>query len=363
MRRRTLGRHPRPSSSTGREPSPINQTSAPSNPPVAAVGNLTSNELPSDSLPQSIEDFLLECHYRCNSSRTLETRKVLLSKFHWFLVHQGFSHCTPQAIKAFILYLKQDHHEDGGRWGIAYLKQPLSPISIKDYAIVLRLFFDWLVKDEFIEASPMAKIPIPSAQWEQVRPFTGQQILDLVKAARKSVLPLRNEAIIWFLVDTGVRASELCELRVQDLDMQERRCVVKGKGNKRRYIYFGRNTHRVLRDYLRHQNKTGEAAVFTSDRGISHKEALTRNGLLQLIERLGKAAGLQAVRCSPHTFRHTFAVEFLRAGGNQFSLKELLGHTTLHMTNKYVALAQADIQAQHRQFSPSDRLAHTSGEI
>jgi site-specific recombinase XerD len=74
------------------------------------------------------------------------------------------------------------------------------------------------------------------------------------------------------------------------------------------------------------------------------------------VDRLGRVAGLQACRCTTHTFRHTFSVEFLRAGGNVFTLKELLGHTTLAMVNHYVALAQADIENQHRQFSPADRL-------
>jgi site-specific recombinase XerD len=77
---------------------------------------------------------------------------------------------------------------------------------------------------------------------------------------------------------------------------------------------------------------------------------------LQLIERLGKAAKLEAVRCSPHIFPHTFAVEFLRGGGNVFTLKELLGHTSLTRVNRYLALAQADLENQHRQFSPGDRL-------
>ena len=83
---------------------------------------------------------------------------------------------------------------------------------------------------------------------------------------------------------------------------------------------------------------------------------LTRTGLRVLIGRLGKVAKVETTRCSPHTFRHTFSVEFLRAGGNVFTLQQLLGHTHLHMTNRYVALAQADIENQHRQFSPVARL-------
>jgi site-specific recombinase XerD len=68
------------------------------------------------------------------------------------------------------------------------------------------------------------------------------------------------------------------------------------------------------------------------------------------------AKNIEATRCSPHTFRYTFAVEFLRAVGNVFSLQQPLGHTSLHMTNRYVALAQGDIENQHRQFSPVERL-------
>ena len=139
--------------------------------------------------------------------------------------------------------------------------------------------------------------------------------------------------------------------------MDERRCTVLGKGNKKRLIYFGRKTNRALRHYLRRRRHLADSPVFLGERGPDSSEGLHPNGLRQLIQRLGHAAGLKAVRCSPHTFRHTFAIEFLRVGGNQFTLKEILGHTTLQMTNKYVALAQADIQNQHRQYSPADRLA------
>jgi integrase/recombinase XerC len=240
--------------------------------------------------------------------------------------------------------------------GNAWLKRPMRPVSIKDYYVVLKLFFDWLVREEGIDTSPMATLLAPIAHTERVRPFTTQQILSLVKATKDSVQPLRNEAIMWFLFDTDIKASELCNLRMKELDMDEQRCVVLGKGNKQRHIYFGKNTNRALRSYLRKRRYQADAPVFLGEHGMAIGKGLTRSGLLHMIAQLGRVVGIQAVRCSPHTFRHTFAIEFLRAGGNQFSLKELLGHTTLHMTNKYVALAQADIQAQHQKYSPVDRL-------
>ena len=85
-------------------------------------------------------------------------------------------------------------------------------------------------------------------------------------------------------------------------------------------------------------------------------ERLNESGLGQLVRSLGQIAGVKGVRCSPHTFRHTFAIEYLRAGGDPLSLMTLLGHTDLKMTNRYVAFATADVKRKHRQFSPVERM-------
>jgi site-specific recombinase XerD len=85
-------------------------------------------------------------------------------------------------------------------------------------------------------------------------------------------------------------------------------------------------------------------------------EGIGRMGLLRLIHRLGEAAGIEQVRCSPHSLRHTFAIQFLRNGGNVFSLQQLMGHRSIRQTEKYLLLAQADMEAQHRMASPVEAL-------
>lgn len=195
---------------------------------------------------------------------------------------------------------------------------------------------------------------VPVARADQVQPFTRDQVEALLSAARRSKQRRRDEAILYFLFDTGVRASELCSLKMSDLDLGGRRCTILGKGNKRRTLCLGRT--KALGQYLRGQQRDERDTAFLDSRGTRAGEPSTRSGLLQLIRRLGRAAGIQAARCSPHTFRHTFAMEFLRAGAHLFTLQQLLGHTTLSMSQKYVALAQAEIESQHRQFLPADRL-------
>jgi site-specific recombinase XerD len=224
---------------------------------------------------------------------------------------------------------------------------------VRTYYAHLRSFFNWLVGEGLLETSPLAALSPPQARPDQIQPFTREQVEALLLAARRASYPQRDEAILLFLLDTGVRASELCTIKMNDVDLFSCRAQVLGKGNKRRSVYFGRRCARALRTYLRREYRTPDYPLFTTERG---EAALTRSGLLQIIHKMGKRAGIQVTRCSPHTFRHTFAVEFLRAGGNVFSLQQLLGHTGLQITQRYVALAQADIQTQHRQFSPGDRL-------
>lgn len=312
---------------------------------------LTRSELKSHA-----DDWLLDGEVRQLSKNTLSSRRLLIGKLLWFMEEKGHERFGTPEIRAFLAYINTGHESEEGRWGEPRRKDKVRPRTSHTYFSLMRTFCSWLVSEEVLEASPMEKLRPPVVRADQVQPFTTSQLESLLGAAKRSKHPRRDTAILLFLLDTGCRASELCSLKVEDLDLQGRRCTVMGKGNKSRSLFFGRDTTKALWNYLKEERHEQGDSLFLADRGERAGEPLTRSGLLQLIERLGKAAGLDTCRCSPHTFRHTFAIEFLRGGGNVFSLKELLGHTTLSMVNRYVALAQADIQNQHRQFSPADRL-------
>jgi len=320
-------------------------------PPPRPSSNLSLSDLMFHA-----QSWLYDGEARQHSSQIISVRRHVLDKLHWLLVKRGYTACGTQEIRAFLAYTSSGHLEPGGRWGNPHLTQPVRPRTVKDYHAHLRTFFRWLIAQRVLAESPMEMIAAPVSRADQIQPFSEAQVNALLAAARRSRHPLRDEAIMLFLLDTGVRASELCGLRQKDVDLQEQRCVVLGKGNKHRVSHFGRDTRRALFNYLRDEVKDPDAALFRSDRGETAGEALTRWGLRQIIERAGQAAKIEATRCSPHTFRHTMAVTWLRNGGQVFALKELLGHTDLKMTNRYVALAQADVANQHRRFSPADSL-------
>ncbi len=200
--------------------------------------------------------------------------------------------------------------------------------------------FRRLQKEGYIAASPMESMEKPRVPKNQIQPFTIEQVFAMIEATRKTSHPKRNKAIVLLWLDTGMRVDELCQLRMRDLDLHGRYVTVLGKGQKTRRIPVSAETTRAI---LQHLNEDGERGLheplFRSERGTQIGGHLTPSGA----RRLGQRAGPDAVvRCSPHTLRHPFAVMFLRNGGNVFTLKELLGHTSLAICQRYVSLALAD---------------------
>jgi len=317
-------------------------------------------QIPVAELPRHVQDWLLDGEIRGFSPHTTEARRIYVGKFLEFLQQREHETCGVSELREFFYHLNRAHQEPGGRWGNPQLTRPLRPSTVGTYHKHIRTLFNWMVREEVIAQSPMERVPVPVVRADQIQPFTQDQVAALLRAAEHSRHRRRDVALVLMMFDTGLRASEVCGLKLKDVDLQSRRCSVLGKGNKVRTVPFGKDTMKALWQYLREdkrdEHREPDDPLFLSDSGTRAAEAMTRNGLFQLVQRLGVAAGLKGVRCSPHTFRHSFAVTFLRNGGNTFSLKEMLGHSALHMTNKYVALAQADIENQHRQFSPADSL-------
>lgn len=206
----------------------------------------------------------------------------------------------------------------------------------------------------------MERIPVPVDRPDQIQPFTEEQVQALLRAASKSKYPKRNEAILLLMLDTGLRVSEICALNIAEIDLTGQQVSIQeGKGGNAQFVPFARETKRGIYNYLRERGVCeGEESLpfLPSDRGSGAGERMSRGGLLRLYIRLGKVAGINGVRCSPHTMRHTFAIFFLRTNGNVFSLKLMLGHESLAMVNRYVALSQADVTRQHAQHSPVARL-------
>ena len=162
----------------------------------------------------------------------------------------------------------------------------------------------------------------------------------------------RNRAIMLLMLDTGIRASELCDLKVEDMDNRNNRIFVRqGKGMKERMLPFSPRTGQMIWRYLAARKDTRpDDPLFES----KLSRPMTRTKLAEMFANIGKRAGVPHVH--PHRMRHTFAIMYLRNGGNAYSLQHMLGHSSLEMVRHYLQIAQVDIDNIHKRASPVDNL-------
>jgi integrase/recombinase XerD len=234
------------------------------------------------------------------------------------------------------------------------------PLTVEAHHRILGTFFRWCLEEERIDASPMKQVPKPKGSQEQIKPLTAEELTALLEAPnRRTFVGLRDVALIALMADTGLRVTETISIRLGDLDTRALAITVVGKGEKPRTVFYGEAAAGHLRNYLRRRARRGsEDLLFVNSLG----ERILRWAIVERMRDYGYAAGIRGKRVSPHTLRHTFAVNWLRSGGDTLSLQRLLGHSSPAMTARYVNFLTADLAEMHRSVSPLDRLqAHSGG--
>lgn len=227
------------------------------------------------------------------------------------------------------------------------LRTTLAPVSVAGYVRALRAFGNWLAAEGAAEARALRSLARPRVPRKVITPLADDELRRLLGAARTA----RDRAILLLLLDTGLRVSELVWISLADL-RPDGSLKVLGKGARERLVPVGAAARGAIGRYLDERGRLApEAPLFLGEAG----ERLTVSGVQQLLGRLKARAGIGA-RCNPHTFRHTFAHRYLVNGGDVFSLQRILGHASLDMVRRYVALADLDVANRHRVASPADRL-------
>jgi len=197
----------------------------------------------------------------------------------------------------------------------------LEPSSFNTYCTMAKRFFGWLHEQEYMISNPLQGMRVHRQRQKPIKPLTDEQVQRLLAAAGT---PL-EKAVVMILLDTGARASELCGLRLESIDLERGELWVTGKGNKTRREALNQAPKEALKDYLRMAERV-DGAVWPP--------RWNRWKLARLLDELAERAGIGLIH--PHLLRHTWACRFLRAGGDPFALKVLLGHESLVMTERYV---------------------------
>jgi len=207
----------------------------------------------------------------------------------------------------------------------------LSPWTVHGYVRAVRAFCNWLVREELLISSPAARLRLPPRPSNPPKAVSPDDVARMLEVA-----DVRDRAIVCVLAATGCRVGGLCDLRLADLELEHEpaRAMVREKGRsgkKSRLVFFGPQTVRALRDWLkiRPDHASGDDHIFWGQRG-----PLTEGGVYQVLRRLAVRARIKG-RFNPHAFRHAFARGALENGADLGTVSQLLGHSTITVTNEF----------------------------
>lgn len=314
------------------------------------------------SLNSLVNGFVLTKQTEGKSPRTVEFYSENLKRFLWYASkqswHDDIRMLTEWQIRDFLGYLANTEC----RWGLegngsesSHYK--VSHTTIHSYFVVLANFFGWVVREGFLKESPTTKIKVAKPKVKVIKPYTLEEINRMLAVCENDYehnakfLGSRNKAIVLVLLDTGVRLSELLGMTLNDINTSNGNIRVTGKGNKERVVRVGKVAQKALWRYLMHRPDKG-LGLWLNEEG----KQLNCVGVQSLIQRLKERAAVNGDG-SVHRFRHTFALNFLRADKNVFNLQYLLGHSQLEMVRRYTAtLGMEDALKAHEKASPADTM-------
>ena len=260
------------------------------------------------------------------SSKTLKYYKEILEKFIKD-IDKAIKDITTDEIRHYLTNYKEE--------------RGCSLTSIDNIRRVLSSFFKWLEDEDYILKSPIRRIHKIKTLKQVKEPFTDEEI----EKMREECKNIRDLTIIEMLYSTGIRVGELINLNIKDVNFAERSCIVLGKGNKQREVYFDVKTKLHIQDYLKTRDDDNPA-LFVS-RNKPHQR-LTSATIEFFIRELGRSLNIE--KAHPHRLRRSFASLAIDKGMPIEQVQRLLGHIKIETTMQYVMVKQSNVKFSHRKY-------------
>lgn len=218
----------------------------------------------------------------------------------------------------------------------------------------LRSFYQFLIKRDLLKTDPTITISIRVGEKKLPDFFYQSEIKKVINFLNDSKpLTIRNKAMIELFYVTGMRLSELANLKLEQIDFDMRVILVHGKGRKDRYVPFTEESCKALQNYLENARpvllnlNTDTGDVFLNNRG----KKITQRGIAEVMRKVFLKAGVSA-NAHPHMLRHSFATQMLDNGADMRSVQELLGHESLSTTQIYTHISTKKLQSDYQKFFP-----------
>jgi site-specific recombinase XerD len=305
------------------------------------VQTLITKNWANTDLQNWMDGFIIDRKTMQVSKNTLKFYQVEFKRFRAYCDDLGIvalQDITTAMIRSYLIHL-----EDTGR----------NPGGINAGYRAIKTLFNWY--EEEVEPvdwkNPIRKIKTPRLDVQPITPVGLDDVEKLIEVCNDgTILSMRDKAILMFLLDTGLRAFELCAMDIEDLDLAIGQVIIrKGKGGKPRMVWFGKKTRKAIRAYLRERRDKCQAVWVTID-----NTRLTYWGLNQMLRRRSVQAGID--KPGLHDFRRAFALNCLRGGMDVYSLQKLMGHSDLQVLRRYLAQTDNDVREAHAKAGPVDDL-------
>lgn len=215
-----------------------------------------------------------------------------------------------------------------------------SKVTIDNIRRIISSFFSWLEDEDYVVKSPVRRIHRVKTAQVAKETFSDEQL----ETVREACGSLRERAIVDMLASTGMRVGELVRLDRSDVNFQERECIVTGKGNKQRPVYFDARAKLSLETYLANR-RDASPALFVSLNGARR---VTTGSIERTMRKLGNS--INVGRVHPHKFRRTLATHAIDKGMPIEQVQKLLGHAKIETTMHYAMVNQNNVKASHRKY-------------
>ncbi len=263
-----------------------------------------------------------------------------LKAFASYLNNKNTENITANDIKDYIGYLNNNKEKDK---------------SIARKIVSIRTFFDYLMKNKIISVNPCEKIESPKLRKTLPKTLNEYEINKLLDINAKTALEWRNKAMLELMYATGLRVSELVELEVNDINLNDNYVRVFGKGKKERIVPMADITTNILKEYINVYRDSLLKGYLTDKVFISsYGKGMTRQGFFKNLKKIAKEKGIEK-DFSPHTLRHSFATHLLEHGADLRAIGEMLGHKNIKTTQIYTHLSNNKIKSDYEEYHPRNK--------
>lgn len=223
-------------------------------------------------------------------------------------------------------------------------KSGISERTLEGYRSVISAFYSWMYKEEFISKNPMDKVERVKCKKEIRKPFSSVE----KELLRNSCSGTKEKAIVEFLLATGVRAAELCNLDISDIDFKDKSVHVRnGKGGKDRITYMTDVSAMHLANYIK--SRDDNLPVLFKSNNTANGSRYGTDGIRVMIHKISKRAEVEDVH--PHRFRRTFATDLSNRGMDVRAIQQLMGHSSIETTMRYIYNNKNQIQSDYKKFA------------